>query len=98
MILYEYKIDSINNEIYILGDFNVNLYLKHSYFLDRNNILSSKLIPGDVKSYHEFCTFFVLKQLIKVPTRITSSSSAIINHILASYSEQVTQHGVTNIG
>ena len=98
MILYEYKIDSINNEIYILGDFNVNLYLKDSYFLDRNNILSSKLIPGDVKSYHEFCTFFVLKQLIKVPTRITSSSSAIINHILASYSEQVTQHGVTNIG
>ena len=57
MILYEYKIDSINNEIYILGDFNVNFYLKDSYFLDKNDILSSKLIPSNVKSYHEFCTF-----------------------------------------
>ena len=26
------KIDSVNNEIYILGDFNINLYLNDSYF------------------------------------------------------------------
>ena len=27
------KIDSINTEIYILGDFNINLYLNDSYIL-----------------------------------------------------------------
>ena len=27
------KIDSVNNEIYILGDFKMNLYLNDSYIL-----------------------------------------------------------------
>ena len=35
---------------------------------------------------------------MKVPTRITSGSSATIDHILASYSERVTRHGVVDIG
>ena len=92
------KTDSVNNEIYILGDFNINLYLNDSYFLNKQTILSSKSIPIDVKSYHEFCTFFGLKVSTKVQTRITFSSSTIIDHILASYPERVTQHGVIDIG
>ena len=40
------KIYSVDNEIYILDDFNINLFL--------NNILNSKSIPNDVKIYHEF--------------------------------------------
>ena len=40
---------------------------------------------------------FGLKQLIKVPTRTTTSSSTIIDHILASYPERVTQGGVIDI-
>ena len=68
------KINSVNNEMYILGDFNINLYLNDSYFLGKRNILSSKSIPSDVKSYHKFCTFFEVKELIKVPKRITSSN------------------------
>ena len=92
------KIDSVNNEIYILGDFNINLHLNGSYYLDKKNILSSKSIPSDDKSYHEVYTFFGFKQLTKVPTRITSSSSPIIDRILASYLERVTQHGVIYIG
>ena len=90
------KINSVDNEIYILGDFNINLFLNDSYVLEKNNILNSKSIPNDVKSYHEFCTFFGLKQL-KVPTRTTISSSTIIDHILASYPERVTQCGVIDI-
>ena len=43
--------------------------------------MNSKLIPSDVKSGHEFCTSFELKQLIKVPTRVKTSSSTIIHHI-----------------
>ena len=63
------KIDSVNNEIYILGDFNINLYINDSYILAKKNILNNKSFPSDVKSYHEFCKFFGLKQLIIVPTR-----------------------------
>ena len=73
------------------------MFLNDCYVLEKNNILNSKSILNDVKSYHEFCTFFGLKQLIKVPTRTTTSSSTIIDHILASYPERVTQCGVIDI-
>ena len=59
------KIDSISNETYILGGFNINLSLN-----DYKDMLNSKSIPSDAKSYYEFCTVFSLHQLIKVPTRI----------------------------
>ena len=55
------KIDLLNNKIYILGDFNINLYLNDSYFLEKNSILSTKLIPSKVNSDHEFCMSFRLK-------------------------------------
>ena len=41
--------------------------------------------------------FFGLKQLIKVPKRITSSSSTIIDQVLVSYRVRVTRHGVIDI-
>ena len=55
-------------------------------------------VLSDVHSYHEFCTFFRLNQVLKVPTRVTSRSSTTIYHILASYPERVSQSGVTNTG
>ena len=82
------KINAFDNKIYILCN---------SYILEKKNILNSKSAPSDVKSYHEFCTFFRLKRLIKVPIRVTTSSSTIIDHVLASYPERVTQHGVINV-
>ena len=77
--------------------FDFNLFLNNSYIYEKKNILNSKSISSDLKSYHKFCTFFGLKQLIKVLTRTTTSSSTIIEHILASYSERVTQCGVIDI-
>ena len=91
------KIDSVNNEIYIFGDFSINLYINGSYILAKKNILNNKSVPSDVKSCHEFCTFFGLKQLIIVPTRVTTGSSTIIDHVLASFPERVTQSGVIDI-
>ena len=44
-----------------------------------------------------FVHFSGLKQLIWVPTGITTTSSTIIDHILASYPERITQCGVTDI-
>ena len=34
------KIDSVNNEIYIIGDFNINLYLNDFSFLPKNFLSS----------------------------------------------------------
>ena len=65
------KIDSISNETYILGDFNINLSLNDSYVFSKKDMLNNKSIPSDVKSYYEFCTFFSLHQLMKVPSRMT---------------------------
>ena len=41
------KLDTNNNEIYILGDFNVNPYLNNSYIFQKNNLLQSQSIPSD---------------------------------------------------
>ena len=49
------------------------------------------------QSYHEVCIFFSLKQLIKVPTKTTTISYTIIDHILESYQVRVTQCGVIDI-
>ena len=91
------KIKSVDNEIYILGEFKINLFLNDSYVLGKKDILNSKLIPGDVKSYHEFFTFFGLKLLIKVQKMTTASSFKITDRILTSYPERTTQCGVTDI-
>ena len=40
---------------------------------------------------------FGLKQLIEVPTRVTCSSSTIIDHILATFSNRVSQQGVIDV-
>ena len=39
-----------------------------------------------------------LEQLIESPTRITCSSSSVIDHILASFPDRVTQRGILNVG
>ena len=79
-----YKLDTINKETYVLGDLSINLYLNNKYVFEKCSTIVSNTIPYDVRKYQEFCNVFNLKQLISCPTRITCSSSAIIDHILAS--------------
>ena len=63
------------------------------------NILSSKSVPCNIKSYHQFFLhILLLKQLIKVPAKVSSRTSAIIDHILPSFPERATQSGVIDIG
>ena len=64
----------------------------------QKNMLNNKSVPSDVKGYYEFCTFFSLHQLIKVPICIICNSATIIDHILASYQKRVTQQGIIDIG
>ena len=92
------KVDTNNVETYIRGDFNINLWQNSHYVFQKYNLLSCHSVPSDVKNYFDFCTMFGLKQLIKSPTRITCSSSSIIDHILASFPNRVTQRGILDVG
>ena len=51
-----------------------------------------------IKKYYECFTIFDLKQLIEVPTRVNCSSSTIIDHILASFSNRVSLQDVIDVG
>ena len=86
------KIDSVNNEIYILGDFKINVYINDSYILAKKNILNNKSVPSDVKSYHEFRTFLGLKQLIIVLTRVKHCFKNMV--IILKMSAKITTSGL----
>ena len=87
----------MENEIFVLGDVKVNI-LQNVVNLLEKNVNTSKgkiVISSDVKNYIEFCSALGLKQLIKVPARITSNTSILIDHILTSSTEKVAQAGIT---
>ena len=46
------KIDLISNEIYILGNFRINLSLNYSRIFSNKSMLNNKSISSDVKSYY----------------------------------------------
>ena len=91
-----YKLDTINKGTYILGDFIINL--NNKYIFEKYSAIISSTIPYDVRKYQEFCNVFYLKQFISCLTRITCSSSTIIDHIFASYPDRVSQKGIIYIG
>ena len=92
------KRDTINKDTYILGDFNINLYLINNMFL-RNAPLQFRILSDTMYgSTRNFLIFFSLRQLISWPTRISYSSSTITGHILASYPDRVPQKGIIDIG
>ena len=67
----------------VLGDFNVCL-------------IKSKGKLGSI--YRQLLNFFSSKQLINEPTRITETSSSLLDHIFTNNSEKNYQSGVLNIG
>ena len=91
------KIDSISNEIYIFGSFNINLFLNDSYIFSKKVFKLTNRFPVSSKATFTFVLFFNLHQFIKVPTR-TTCNSAIIDHILASYQQRVTLQGINDVG
>ena len=70
-----------NQEVYILGDFNINV---------RNNCHLAK-------SYKEICSLHGLKQIIDSFTRICEKTSTLIDHILTNSTENILQSGVLEI-
>ena len=70
-------------DLIVLGDFNVCL-------------IKNKGKLGS--SYKQLLNFFSCKQLIKEPTRITETSSSLLDHIFTNNSDKIYQSGVLNVG
>ena len=87
------------NEIYLLGDTNINLLQNGKFILKENQSYKLKSSSSAlVKEYKEFCQTFSLTEIIKEPTRITCSTSTLLDHILTNSSEKVSQKGVIDVG
>lgn len=67
----------------ILGDFNID-------YKSTNNQLC--------KTYKNILNIFNFKQLIEEPTRVTLSSSTVIDHIICNNEERISQSGVIPTG
>ena len=52
------KINTNDTEIYILGDFNINPFLKQKYIFDQTNTQS---MSYEVKNYFQFCSLYGLE-------------------------------------
>ena len=84
------------NEICVLDDLNINLLFRDKYVLNKSNeikILDKNLL-SEIKRYKEFCSIYGLSQLIDCPTRITSNTSTLIDHILTNTQETISQSDV----
>ena len=85
------------HKFYFLGDFNINPFENGKYVFQKSSS-NNKNLDSFTKKYHECCTLFGLKQVIKCPTHVTCHSSSILDHVLASFSDRVSQSGVIDIG
>ena len=75
-----------NKEMYILGDLNCNLLQEKALF----NVPTSKL-----NSIYEL---YQLSQLINEPTRVTLTTSSLIDHVVTNTPEKISHSGVVHTG
>ena len=85
----------MKKELYILCDFNRNLYENQNHAGCKNNTILSAAVSNDVKNYPQM---FDLTQIIKSPTCLTCISTSLIDTILASLPERISQEDVINVG
>ena len=90
------------NDLFILGDFNINILHNNKSILECNkNVICNiddTTISSISKQYIDFCSTFALKQLIRYPTRVTSKSSTLIDHILTNAEDKISQSGIIDTG
>ena len=75
--------DGRDKEFYILGDFNCNW-----------------LRPADpeTRRLKTFCNLYQISQLINEPTRVTETSSLLLDLVIMSHSERIINSGVSHLG
>ena len=56
-----------DNEIYLLGDYSINLLQNGNYILNRKGVAAcQKPVHTLIKKYQEFCQIFSLKQFVNM--------------------------------
>ena len=92
-------IDLKETEVYFLGDFNINLLVNDKFVLKENQSLDFRNINCPLMSkYKELCQTFSLKEIIQEPTRIRSTTSSLLDHILTNAGWKISQKGVIDVG
>ena len=85
----------LNQECYLLGDFNINLlHNGKNIFGKKGHTSKLKSLPSLTKEYLDFGYSYSLEQLISVPTRITESTTTLIDHVLTNSPHKIIQSGV----
>ena len=93
------QIDFKKSEAYFLGDFNINLLLNDKFVLKENQSLTFRNFNSPFLSkYKELCQKFSLKDIIHEPTRVTSTTSSLLDHILTNAGWKISQKGVIDVG
>ena len=88
-----------DNEIYLLGDFNINLFQNGKYILNGKRSTNSQgSVHTLINRYKEFCQIHSLKQLITRPARVTYNTYTLIDHILTNSTEKIFQSGIIDFG
>ena len=93
-------LDDINldNEIFLLGDFNINLFHNGKYLLKENKAMQNGIPRTSlVSQYKLFYQRYSFEQIIKHATRTTCSSSTLIDLIFKNSREKISQSGVIDI-
>ena len=86
-------------ECYLPGDLNINLILdEKEYFSKKSYRPNGQNLPPLTNGYLDFCFLFSLEQLISIPTRVTSRTATLIDHVLTNSSQKVSQCGVIELG
>ena len=96
------KLSNLNlkdNEIHLLGDFNINLFQNGKYILNgKRSITSQGSVHTMRNRYKEFYQIHSLKQLITCPTCVTCNTSTLIDRILTDATEKIFQSGIIDSG
>ena len=94
----EFESLELNNELYILGDFNKNLLFKGNFILNKAHEVRNHFedFSLEIKKYNEFCSIYDFKQSINCPTRITCDTFTLIDHILTKTQDNISESGVIN--
>ena len=71
--------------------------MKTKYDFDKS-FSNNKNLASFTKNSHEYCTLFDLKQLIKCPTCAKCNSSSILDNVLASFPDRVSQSCLIDAG
>ena len=84
-----------NQECYLLGNFNINfLHNGKNSFIKKGYTSKLKSLLSLTKEYLNYGSSYSLEELISAPTRMTESTTTLIDHALTNSQLKIIQSGV----